>query len=147
MPFDNITIRPISPSDAENGLFSVLSQLTQAPPIPPDQLAALIEQERRAAIRHTVVAVDDRQTVIATGAVFFETKYIRGGATCAHIEDIVVDKDARGMNLGKRIILHLVELARKKGCYKVILDCSDTNIPFYEKCGFQPKERQMTLYF
>ena len=28
----------------------------------------------------------------------------------------------------------------------VILDCNDGNVPFYEKCGFVAKERQMALY-
>jgi glucosamine-phosphate N-acetyltransferase len=33
------------------------------------------------------------------------------------------------------------------GCYKVILDCSEKNVPFYEKCGFTVKEKQMVVYF
>lgn len=28
----------------------------------------------------------------------------------------------------------------------VILDCAVKNIPFYEKCGFTPKESQMAWY-
>lgn len=32
------------------------------------------------------------------------------------------------------------------GCYKIILDCSQKNIPFYEKCGFSHKEYEMVLY-
>ena len=33
------------------------------------------------------------------------------------------------------------------GCYKVILDCSEGNVPFYERCGFQRKEVQMAVHF
>ena len=29
------------------------------------------------------------------------------------------------------------------GCYKVILDCSEDNVPFYNKCGLTKKEVQM----
>ena len=36
-----------------------------------------------------------------------------------------------------------MDQAREAGCYKVILDCSDSNVKFYEKCGFQKKEVQM----
>lgn len=32
------------------------------------------------------------------------------------------------------------------GCYKVILDCSEDNVRFYERCGFVRKEVQMAAY-
>lgn len=141
------TIRPVEPIDGSNGLFKIFSQLTNAPSLPPPAFAALVEQERRQGLRYTLVAVKDDGAVVATGAVFMEHKFIRGGAVCAHIEDIVVDKDARGLSLGKKIIQALVQIAKENGCYKVILDCGDDNVPFYEKCGFVAKERQMALYF
>lgn len=46
-----------------------------------------------------------------------------------------------------RLIEELVRYARCRGCYKVILDCSEANAPFYEKCGLQRKEVQMAQYF
>lgn len=45
-----------------------------------------------------------------------------------------------------RVILKLKELAGQLGCYKVILACNDDNVPFYEKCGFKPKEVEMAWY-
>ena len=30
---------------------------------------------------------------------------------------------------------------------QVILDCSEANAPFYKKCGFEEKARQMAIYF
>lgn len=36
-----------------------------------------------------------------------------------------------------------VRPAQELGCYKVILDCSEDNVPFYEKCGLTRKEVQM----
>ncbi|GKC96776.1 glucosamine 6-phosphate N-acetyltransferase, partial [Tanacetum coccineum] len=64
-----------------------------------------------------------------------------------HIEDVVVDSSARGMQLGKKVIGFLADHARSMGCYKVILDCSVGNKAFYEKCGFKEKEIQMVKYF
>lgn len=46
----------------------------------------------------------------------------------------------------RRVIAALVSYAQSQGCYKVILDCSDSNVPFYEKCGFTRKEVQMVSY-
>jgi hypothetical protein len=42
-----------------------------------------------------------------------------------------------------RLIEALVDVARQRGCYKVILDCSEANQAFYEKCGLTRKEVQM----
>lgn len=42
-----------------------------------------------------------------------------------------------------RLIEALIDVAQQQGCYKVILDCSEANQPFYEKCGLIRKEVQM----
>lgn len=57
-----------------------------------------------------------------------------------------MDKSTRGKNLGKRIIELLKSIAQVNGCYKVILDCAEHNVPFYKKCGFNVKEVQMAWY-
>lgn len=36
-----------------------------------------------------------------------------------------------------------MEFAKGAGCYKVILDCGESNVAFYEKCGLTRKEVQM----
>ena len=45
------------------------------------------------------------------------------------------------------MIRALTRVAERLGCYKVILDCSEKNQPFYEKCGMTRKEVQMAKYF
>jgi len=40
----------------------------------------------------------------------------------------------------------LTDTAKEAGCYKIILDCSEDNAPFYEKCGLSRKEIQMVKY-
>ncbi|GAB2215003.1 hypothetical protein Droror1_Dr00019375 [Drosera rotundifolia] len=94
-----------------------------------------------------VIEDEDSERIVATGSVFIEKKFIRSCANVGHIEDVVVDASVRGLHLGKKIIDFLMKHAESKGCYKVILDCKEENIPFYEKCGFKPKEVQMVKYF
>jgi glucosamine-phosphate N-acetyltransferase len=48
--------------------------------------------------------------------------------------------------LGKILLQALKELAIELGCYKVILDCEEGKVQFYEKCGFKEKGRQMAFY-
>lgn len=42
-----------------------------------------------------------------------------------------------------RIVAALVDAAEAAGCYKVILDCAESNTDFYAKSGFKCKEIQM----
>ena len=42
-----------------------------------------------------------------------------------------------------RLIAHLLAVSRALGCYKVILDCNDQNVPFYEKLGFKTHVNHM----
>lgn len=42
-----------------------------------------------------------------------------------------------------RVVADLLQFSKQAGCYKTILDCSDDNVPFYEKCGLTKKEVQM----
>ena len=64
-----------------------------------------------------------------------------------HIEDIAVAKDQQGKKLGLRLIQALDHIAAQIGCYKSILDCSETNEGFYVKCGFRRAGLQMAHYY
>jgi hypothetical protein len=41
------------------------------------------------------------------------------------------------------VIEHLKHISRETGCYKLILDCSQDNVKFYERCGLKVKELQV----
>jgi len=88
----------------------------------------------------------DRQKIIATATLLIELKFIRQCGKCGHIEDVVVDQNYRGLRLGVRVVEALITAAKESGCYKVILDCSEGNAVFYEKCGLVRKEIQMVRY-
>ena len=49
---------------------------------------------------------------------------------------MVVDKNFQGQKIGVKIMKYLLEIAKNRGCYKTILDCTDEVKPFYEKLGF-----------
>jgi glucosamine-phosphate N-acetyltransferase len=88
-----------------------------------------------------------RTRVVASGTLLLERKFTRNCGTCGHIEDVVVDSNERGKDLGRVIIEALTKAAEFAGCYKVILDCSEANAGFYERCGYVRKEIQMAKYF
>ena len=62
------------------------------------------------------------------------------------IDDLCVDQNVRGQHIGEKLIEYVKEEAKKIGCYEVTLNVWAGNTlaeKFYEKMGFQTKERQL----
>ncbi|XP_062005118.1 glucosamine 6-phosphate N-acetyltransferase [Rosa rugosa] len=142
-------VRKLELSDKSKGFIELLRQLTTCDSVSDKDFEdRFMELQSRAEDHQVFVIEDDRSgKIVATGSVFIERKFIRNCGKVGHIEDVVVDSNARGLHLGKKIINSLTDYAHSVGCYKVILDCSVDNKAFYEKCGYKQKEIQMVKYF
>jgi glucosamine-phosphate N-acetyltransferase len=90
--------------------------------------------------------IEKENNIIATGTMLYERKFIHNIGVIGHIEDVCVSKSQRNSGLGKKMIDHLLQQGIQKGCYKIILDCSEENQPFYAKCGLEKKGIQMAYY-
>lgn len=58
----------------------------------------------------------------------------------ARVNDLVVTASARGSGVGKALLLHAEDLARKRGCFRMALVTAgwrEDSIAFYEKQGWQ----------
>jgi len=172
---EDLHIRPLSSTDYHRGHILVLSVLTHAPdpgypawlnhfnalkfttsaPVPPSggllhptpTRANTGQGLKSTQVYFPIVIISKKNDqVVGVGTVFMEKKFMRGLATAGHIEDIAVDKSQQGKKLGLRIIQALTGISEALGAYKTILNCSDNNIPFYEKCGFAKKENEMAKY-
>ncbi|TIB70057.1 hypothetical protein E3P77_00013 [Wallemia ichthyophaga] len=138
------SLRPLSSADYDKGHINLLSVLSKA--TDPGRQAYVQRFNFLKSIPdtyYTIIITDNADKVVGCGTVLLERKFLRGLGVVGHIEDIAVDKNQQGKSLGKKIILSLTEIAQSRGAYKVILDCSKENIPFYEKCGYQHKEYEM----
>ncbi|BEI99497.1 hypothetical protein CcaverHIS631_0405400 [Cutaneotrichosporon cavernicola] len=144
----DIEIRPLAKSDHTRGHVELLSVLTEAPSVSTERYVERFQSMKACKDTYYTVAFIHKPTdkLVAVGTVFLERKFLRGTGVVGHIEDIAVSKSMQGRKLGLHLINCLEEIARSTGCYKVILDCSKDNIPFYEKCGFQLKEYEMAMY-
>lgn len=128
----SIEIRELQQADLNRGFLDVLAALTRVE-LSPEDAQKVFDRPR---VNHfTYVAVaDDR--VIGTTSLFVEEKYIQAGGRAGHIEDVVVSPEAQGGGIGRQLVQFAVEQAKKMGCYKVILHCSEQVKPFYESLGF-----------
>ncbi|KAJ1975512.1 Glucosamine-phosphate N-acetyltransferase-like protein [Dimargaris cristalligena] len=144
----NYTIRPLNESDYAKGFLDCLAQLTVVGDVSVELFKETFEAMLQQKSNYVVVIEDlDRSQVVAAGTLVLERKFIRGCGKIGHIEDIVVSSTERGKRLGIHMIQQLKHIAREIGCYKVILNCAEKNIAFYEKCGLVVKDVQMAEYF
>jgi len=94
-----------------------------------------------------LLVIEDQGRIVGTGALIVERKFIHNLGLVGHIEDIAVAKDQQGKKLGLKLIQALDFIAEKVGCYKCILDCSETNEGFYVKCGYKRAGLEMAHYY
>lgn len=147
LPSD-LQMRPLASTDYKRGHLDVLSVLSIV-----NDLGEVAWVNQFHAMRATprayfsIVILDKASDkIVGVGTVFIERKFLRGLGSVGHIEDIAVDKSQQGKKLGLRIIQALTHISESSGCYKTILNCSDANIPFYQKCGYVKKENEMAKY-
>jgi glucosamine-phosphate N-acetyltransferase len=139
-------IRPLRSSDYSQGFCAVLEHLTTTD-CSAEQFSRRFHELRDATNYCTVVVEDTKQKrIAATATVILLNKFVHSAGRVGLIEDVVVHEDYRGKALGKVVIEQLKQIAVRLQCYKVILDCSEGNAPFYERCGFKRKELQMAYY-
>ncbi|KAJ1981484.1 Glucosamine-phosphate N-acetyltransferase-like protein [Dimargaris xerosporica] len=145
---EHYTMRPLRKNDFAKGVLDCLAQLTVVGTIAQQQFEDTFDQLVRQGCSHIVVIEDcERSQVVACGTLVLEQKLIRECGKIGHIEDIVVSSTERGKRLGLYMIQQLKYMAEKLDCYKIILNCSEKNVAFYEKCGLALKDVQMTEYF
>jgi glucosamine-phosphate N-acetyltransferase len=91
------------------------------------------------------IAKTNDKKIIGTVKLFIEQKFIHTGGKVGHIEDVAVKKEFEGNGIASEIIKKIIPFAKQNGCYKIILDCKDKLIPFYQKFGFYTHENCLRL--
>ena len=144
----SFNIRHIQESDVNDSYYYLLAQLTEI------NIQAMDPQKSRDFINNLdqnhcifVIEYENTNQIVATGTLFIENKLVRNYGKVGHIEDIVVDNKWRGYGLGKCMVDYLGHISKERKCYKCILDCSDSNAGFYEKCSYKRNGSQMSVYF
>lgn len=95
---------------------------------------------------HIIIVIEDNNKIIGSGTLLIENKVIHNMGSVGHIEDIVIHNNYRKQGLGKKLIDELINISIQSNCYKIILDCNEKNLNFYQNSGFTKKEIQMVKY-
>lgn len=96
--------------------------------------------------QHRILIIYYNSEIIGSITIFIEPKIIHNFRNVCHVEDFVIDKQYRGLGLGCIVLDKIYGLATQNDCYKIILDCNDDVIHFYEKCGYKNTNNQMSFY-
>jgi glucosamine-phosphate N-acetyltransferase len=136
--------RKLEESDYHKNYLQLLSQLTQIGHITPEEFSNIF-----AKIQSQIWVFEDKHAkkIVASASILLEQKFIHEGGIVAHLEDVVVDKEYRGNQLGKKLIANILEKAQESGAYKIIADCKPELVSFYSKNGFEKKGEQIAIYF
>ena len=132
----NFVIRDLHGPDISAGLLDTLSNLAEAR-LTPEEAGELHRRRLRTGVRCYVAWSTVSKAVIGTASLLVEQKFIHQGGMVGHIEDVSVRLGYEKRGIGTALVRHATEQARKIGCYKVILNCAEHLIPFYESLGFR----------
>ena len=98
-----------------------------------DIFSKLISNERGC-----LVIAEENGIILGMASISFNLALRYNGEYC-QLEELVVDQDARGKNVGGLLIEETLRLAKKRGCKEFglyLLESTKHNQPFYEKYGF-----------
>lgn len=92
------------------------------------------------------VATRSARHASAIGSLVVENKFIHECGRVGHVDSSAVSAEqCGGEESSNRLLEHLIDLARRHGCYKVLVDCLEADVAFYVRSGFERKGAQMAM--
>jgi glucosamine-phosphate N-acetyltransferase len=149
---DNASIRELVLDDLDNGFLETLDNLLPGTSGLDTSSARTLLAEIRSNPLHRifVAAIPQRQgtreVVVGTTTLLVEPKFIFNGGRVGHIEDVSIRRGYENVGLGRRLVSHATQVAKEMGCVKIVLDCSDETMPFYEKLGYSYQDNCMKIF-
>ncbi|XP_036397432.1 glucosamine 6-phosphate N-acetyltransferase [Megalops cyprinoides] len=140
-PGEGLVLRPLHTADLNRGFYKVLSQLTLAGDVTPEQFIKNFEHMKKTGDYYVIVVEDTNiGQIVATATLITEHKFIHACAKRGRVEEVVVSDECRGKQLGKLLVSTLTLLSKKLDCYKITLECAPNNVAFYKKFGYSASD-------
>ena len=133
-------VRELQIGDYELGLFELFQQLTDAPKIIFEEF---VKQFIKFSYNTKILVLEEKNKIIGYGSIYIDYKFYRNCRNVGHIEDIIIHEKYRGNGYSKLILNELINFANKNNCYKIILNCKDEYVGFYQKMGFKLEENTL----
>lgn len=107
-----------------------------------EELSEIIRDDKRPIF----VAEDEKGDVTGYAFCIFQQHQNHNTLTdvkTLYIDDLCVDENCRGQQIGRALYEYVLVFAKKEGCYNVTLNvwsCNENAIKFYQKCGLVPQK-------
>ena len=128
--------------ELQSAMQRLIPQLTMKKPPSQAELESLVRSE----CNSLVIARDDDGSIVGMACV---SVYRVPTGIRAIIEDVVVDKGARGKGVGEELTRRCLNVARAKGVPAVMLTSNPAREAanrLYVRMGFQPRETNSYIY-
>jgi glucosamine-phosphate N-acetyltransferase len=144
----NYQVRELEKKDLDSnfGYLETLKNLTEVKDLPVKKLEEIFDKVKSQGT-YIFVAVKDDGQIIGAVSLLIEQKFTHGGVLAGHIEEVATRKEFEGMGVASTLIKKAIEIVKENNCYKLILDCKDSLVPFYERFGFESKGNYMRIDF
>ncbi len=88
------------------------------------------------------LVLERENVIISSLSVCIDLKFYQN---VGRVEDVITKKEYRGLGYASALIEEALSICKEEGCYKIVLNCSDKNMKFYEKNGFQKRGNEMCM--
>lgn len=138
-----ITVRRIE-QDELGALLDLYRDLSpNDPPLKPEEAQQIFHRLLRSEEIDIWVAVS-ADVVVATCVAITVPNLTRGGRPFVVVENVVTKREFRNQGIGKALLQHVINLAKERGAYKVMLQTGSSNPAthaFYKGLGFRDNEK------
>jgi len=143
MNINNFIFRNIEYDDFDKGYMDLMYEFTNYNyPITKEEFINFIDTHKNYKI--VVIYSEIEKKIIGAGTIIIVHKIHNN--PIGQIEDVIISEKYRKNGYGKQIIEKLINIGRNEcKCYKIILNCLEKNIKFYENCGFVEVGVEMKL--
>jgi len=143
MNINNFIFRNIEYDDFDKGYMDLMYEFTNYNyPITKEEFINFIDTHKNYKI--VVIYSEIEKKIIGAGTIIIVHKIHNN--PIGQIEDVIISEKYRKNRLGKQIIEKLIDIGKNEfKCYKIILNCLEKNIKFYENCGFVEVGVEMKL--
>jgi RimJ/RimL family protein N-acetyltransferase len=131
---NNFTLRNIEYDDFDRGYMDLMFEFTNYQyPMTKEKFINFIDTQKN--YKTIVIYSEKEKRIIGAGTIIIVHKIHNN--PIGQIEDVIISEKYRKNGFGKQIIEKLIDIGKNEcKCYKIILNCLEKNIKFYENCGF-----------
>ena len=133
----SVTIRTATESD-QHHCMALLQSLMDFTGGTADENAVLTYQSLLSGERGEILVAQEDEQILGMASVSYNLAMRYGGEYC-QLEELIVDPNGRGKNIGGQLMEKVVENAKARGCAEFglyLVESTEQNQPFYEKFGF-----------